>query len=533
MRVEGKGRERGSSRDSILYFVAALLVLATTVGCSGAAVDLSCSAFSPLVVEANPANLHSALVRVGVSDGRSVLVEYGEAGQFDRRTPEQAPTTGEGDGLLVLGLLADAEYTMRVVTGDGACTSEAVDFRTEPLPDGWPACTVTAAAGAVFDDDEGVCSHGRIGDDDPYWFCVDRAGRPVWVMRHPDGEGLQLVQTLSDGSHAALGASGSFLALFDRSGWFTRQYSPLWFEGRTRFVHDWIDVHDVIEVTEGPWAGAVAFLTATIDVVDSGERNGIGLIVFDRQGEDVLWDWSIHGELGDGVPIDPIMDYDRYGLFEEGGARHWNHGNALLHGVDGQGRQYFWISLRAQDWIVRVEVETDAISWRLGHEGDFEWVNDLDGEDPVSLEPRQWMFQQHSPEWQQRQGERTRFLVYDNGVARPGPDGVADQEDPHSRILEIEIDEASRRATLLFEYGTADPESDQYFYSAELGDADMLPGGSAVLFNEGLGDPWAAEISYPGGEETWRLHCPELPRFYRMDYFPSLYETTWWYEVER
>jgi hypothetical protein len=60
----------------------------------------------------------------------------------------------------------------------------------------------------------------------------------------------------------------------------------------------------------------------------------------------------------------------------------------------------------------------------------------------------------------------------------------------------------------------------------------MSPAGDAIHFQKGY-TPFMAEITYPEGVERWRYSCPEVPRFYRVDYFPSLYETTWWYDVER
>lgn len=521
-------------RRSLLLLLA---ILFTALSCStgeGPFVD-TCALEGNIQVLENPTNPFSAVARVTVDCEVEVVVEYGIGEAFDRATPAQTLAPNEPGDFLVLGLHADSQYAIRAVAGEGdeTWTSSVQEFQTQPLPEGWPVCTVTADPSAEFGPEEVVCSNHRLSDETPIYVCVDREGTPVWWLRHPDGERMQQVTALADGSFAAVGDSDSFVAFFDRHGEMTGEYIDLWFEDKTRFFHDWVDMHEVFEIVEGPWLGAVAFTTATVDMVDGEERGGTGLIVFDPRTEEVVWDWHIHGELGDGESIDPAMiDYDRYGIHDEGSARYWNHGNALLHGID-DGGEFFWMSLRAQDWLIKIDVETDEVLWRLGYGGDFELVDDLDAEDPTPLDPRRWFYQQHAPEWQAHDGNRTRFLIYDNGVTRPDEDGNPDSSNQYSRIVELEIDEETRLATVLFEYGNEDSESPEHFYSKQLGDADMLPGAQSLMFDEGLGDPWIAEITYPGGQETWRYHCPDMPRFYRLNYFPSLYETTWWYGVDR
>lgn len=474
----------------------------------------------------------SAIATVTFDEDASARVEYGEGEVFDQHTPAQLIPAGVETEILVLGLRADRSYSARVAAdlGDGSWTSDAVSLTTEPLPAGWPTCGVTLGSPADFGTDEVLCTNGWLdGEVEPMIFCVDRAGEPVWWLRHPGGERLLELQVLSDGSYAAAGDSSSFIAFFDAAGRPTGQYSTLWFEGRTRFVHEWIDIHDVIEITEGPWAGAVAFLTDSGDDYQGEERWGNGVIVFDRHTEEVLWDWAAHGEHGDQVSIDPALDYDRHGQYVEVGLHQWLHGNALLHGVDDDGRQFFWLSLRAQDWIIKVDVETDAVLWRFGYEGDFELVDDLDAAEPVALDPERWMFQQHAPEWTARDGSRTRFLVFDNGVVRPA--GL--DPDAYSRVVEFELDEERMLATIPFEYGSSVPGDEHNFLSVGLGDADLQPGGDSVLFTKGGGgDPWIAEISYPHGEKQWQYGCEGTIWFYRVDYYPSLYERTWWYDVD-
>jgi hypothetical protein len=515
-----------------LRFVLAL-ILATAVGCEPAQPQ---GPFDAVVtVEGNPDNPFSAVVRASFGVQVELCAEYGVDGAFDLRTPFVTAEPGEEVQRLVLGLLADTGYEIRVVarSGDTEWIGESLSFQTDPLPENWPVCEVTSTEDLdSFDPNEVLCSNSALQDESPMILCVNRRGEPVWSLVHPDGVMLQEFQALPDGSFAGTGHSSSELMFFDQAGAMTERYPPLWFEGKTRFVHTYVNEHEVIALTEGPWAGAVMFMTTTKDVVQGEERLGIGMIAFDPATEVVLWDWLIHGMLGDDAPIDPTLDYDRFGLHKPSGDIYWNHGNAILHGVDDDGGQYVWVSLRAQDWILRVDVETDQVDWRLGYDGDFALVDDLDAAEPVPLEPRLWSFQQHAPEWISRQGSRTRYLVYDNGVRRPDENGEPDSSNQYSRIVEFEIDEESMLATIHFDYGSPDEDDPEHFYNHQLGDADMSPAGDAIHFQKGY-TPFMAEITYPEGVERWRYSCPEVPRFYRVDYFPSLYETTWWYDVER
>lgn len=493
-----------------------------------------------ITTETNPDNPFSTFVDVTVDQDVNVQVEHGLDGAFDRTTPEQAATAGEPLRLLVLGLEADRQHDLRLHARDGSrhWRSESLVVETDPLPDDFPACEVEFFIDeSEFTAEEVICINAFFDDDEsrPVYFCIDRWGTPVSWLRHPDDEGLQAVRALTDGGWASVGVIDSRIAVFDQAGALTVDHKHLWFAGKTRFQHDWIDTHETIEIAEGPWAGAVAFLTATVEPWDGPGEDwivGEGIIVFDFHTNEVLWDWSVHGEQGDGHSISTLLSYDRQGFVCVWPG--WLHANALLHGLDEHGRDYFWISLRAQDWIIKIDAATDEVLWRFGYQGDFEFVDDLDAANPVPLDPVRFMYQQHAPEWQRRDGSRTRFLVFDNGVIRPDANGQPTALDRHSRVVEFELDEETMRATVNFEYGSPDPGSPEHFWSRMNGDADMLPGGDAVQFTVGGSvPPWIAEVSYPGGEPRWRLTCGNTVPRYRVNYFPSLYDTTWWYEVDR
>ncbi len=480
-------------------------------------------------IRANPHNRFSAVVEARVDGAADVVVEFGEEDRFDHATPHQLADADQATTFLLLGLRSSTTYRARVVAASGSrtWTSDPLEITTDPLPGGWPDCAVTFSVDEdAFDADEVVCTDGEEDDGTPVYYCVDRWGVPRWELRHPDGVSIRHVEALSDGRLVATGYSDSILAFFTPDGALQREYTALNFEGQTRFDHEWINQHDAIEITEGQWAGAVALMTNAVDVYDGTYLNGLGILVIDPDDGDVLWDWSVHGERGDGVPIDPALDPTRSGLYTETGVT-WLHANGILHGVDGDGDEYFWVSLRAQDWIIRVDVADDSIRWRLGYQGDFALVDDLDAAVPVPLDDNEWMYQQHAPAWIERDGARTRFVVFDNGNVRPDP--LPDGGVTYSRVVEYVVDEDTMRATVSFAYGSASPDAAEHFASKAYGDADLLPEGDALLFDVGLQDPqggFLGEISFPGGVERWRFTCPEV-ELYQLEYYPDLYEMSW------
>ncbi len=488
-----------------------------------------------MTVDSNPHNPFSALVEVTAGRDLTAVVEYGEVGSLDLATPEVSLTAGQLEEILVLGLRAELDYELRVVATDGvdSWSTGTAAFTTEPLPGDWPSCWVEfGVAESEFDSQEALCTHGVPGGGDWMFYCVDRWGVPVFQIRHPDNLGISMLRPLRSGDWAGLGSSDSMLMRFDARGELVEQWPPLFFDGLTRFEHDWIDMHDVLELTEGPWEGALAFLTACADDVQGVNLQAGGIIVFDAETDQVLWDWCAHGAQGDGVPIDPLLDYDRETLGSD--PVDWMHTNALLHGLNEDDSQFFWISARGQDWLIKIDVATDAVEWRLGYGGDFLLVEDLDDPTSPELLATEWFFHQHAPEWVERAGTRVRFLVFDNGNVRADEDGGVSTAPTYSRVVEFAIDEQTRRASPVFEYGEPDPAEPGHFFSGGDGDADLSPGGDAVQFVAGWARPsFIGDISYPGAQERWRYACDvvnDADTMYRVNYYPTLYDTLWRYD---
>ncbi len=419
----------------------------------------------------------------------------------------------------VLGLVADSTVRVRVDVVEAGTTWALgpLEVAIPPLPDTLTGCSAESLVeDPDWSEEEAICLPGGL-DTTRGFVCFNRTGQPIWAVSHVESPDPKLLRPLMDGSLLLSGSSTNEVLVLDGAGRLLSTVSSLDF-GRTRFSYALIDGHDVIQIAEGPWTGAIAFLAIAFDVLPNGRSYvGSGIVVLDPATRDVLWDWSLVGPVGDGAPIDATLDC--------GNIENCYYANAILHGVDEHGRQYFWIERNLEGQILRVDVDTDTVAWSLGAGGDFRLVDDLDAADPVDLPDALWMANPHSPEILSRSGSRTRFLVHDNGRAGAGGEDVG-----YSRVVEYEIDEARRLATIRFTYGGADAPREARWFSSAGGDADMLPGGDAFLLLTGQQGLFVSEVGYPDGRERWRLTCDNWGSAYRLAWFPTIYDTAWAYE---
>lgn len=476
-------------------------------------------------------NPHLAVVTVTVDHDATVWVEYGAQLPGDRSTPTHPVAAGVPTDLLVLGLKAGLDHALVVHAEAGEATWESAPLTVTapPLADGFQRCLATTLVDR-HDPDEVYCTNGTTSAGRT-WFCVDHLGDVVYQVASKPEELLYSVRALSTGGWAGVSSTTSLLVLFDERGQPVAQFTPGYFSGKTTWEHQYLDNHEVIELTEGAWAGALGVITGSYEWSPTwGWVYAQGFIIYDVATDTVLWDWSTFGDLADGVAGDPLFDYGRsgFGWF----TYDWGHGNSLAHRVEDDGREVFWMSLRSQDWIVKVDVETGAVVWRFGQDGDFELVDDLDAATPTPRPVSDWMYGQHDLVFHEHDGARTSFTVFDNGYYRD--DGSGGWTSAYSRIVEYRLDEETMLAEQVFAYGPPHPAHPEYLYAWGMGGARILRGDDRVAWSSGYGvgagyaGPFLREVSYPDGELLWTLDCVDYgDGFYRVSWFPSLYELDW------
>lgn len=80
------------------------------------------------------------------------------------------------------------------------------------------------------------------------------------------------------------------------------------------------------------------------------------------------------------------------------------------------------------------------------------------------------------------------------------------------------------RAATTWRYGSSDTASDEHFYSSICGGASLLADGERLL-TQAAEQGLRLELSYPEGEERWRMQCDQLDICeYRLRAWPSVYD---------
>jgi hypothetical protein len=154
----------------------------------------------------------------------------------------------------------------------------------------------------------------------------------------------------------------------------------------------------------------------------------------------------------------------------------WDHANAVAYDA---GSDAYYVSLRHQDAIVKIDRETEKLVWILGTPANWAapWANKLLSADEGFV----WPFHQHSVQVRP-DIEPFGLSVYDNGNNR-----APAYEPPianYTRAVAFAIDESEMKVSKAWSYGEAPQEP---FFSPAMGDADFQPiTGNTLLVNAQL-----------------------------------------------
>lgn len=426
---------------------------------------------------ANPADPTAAVVTVEATEAGTVWAEW-SVGDDAGTSP---PVTLAGITRWPVRGLPPGEGTITLT--DGVQRAE-LPVTIPPWPAGMPVGDVDGAS-----PDAGLWCVDADLEGAGLWACLDHDGIPRRTALAPDGRLVYVGAPLLDGGTALLEPGA--IAVLDPLGAVTRtirvgDLAPL------RFAHEELDRHELVELTAGRWAGGLAFLTATGDDVGGARYVAPGIVVVDPATGAVWWDWSLHGALGDGVTIDPLVRYDRQPL-NPPDPEDWFHANALVHEVrtDGEG---FWLSSRSQDWLVEIDADTDGVRSILGAGGT--WALS----DPF--------YHQHAPAFL----PDGRLVLLDNGNGRP--DGAP----PWSRVVVLAL--ADGAATSSFTWGSADPLDPAHFWLETQGSA--RPTGDGAYGVVVSSEPRIDEVT-TGGSVRWSMVLRGQLPVYRAEWGADAY----------
>jgi hypothetical protein len=371
---------------------------------------------------------------------------------------ESAEAASPGELLLRLrGLAPDTEHQIELeVAGAGARTEQwSLSFRTPPPLPGFVQSFAVTGSGSeeyrLFDysTTPDVASSGL--------FAVDAAGTSRFYLSSPsstDGD-LHLkppagIKLLGDGS--LLYVQDGRLIVVDELG--ERQIDLAATSVGVSAFH-----HDALELPNGNFLVLGHEFGDFPDPATSELTHVAGDVIVElTPAGEKLWEWSSFAHLD--TQRVPGPDYYMVSIEDPTTGklgRDWTHGNGITYTPSDDS---ILLSLRHQDWIVKIDRASGQIAWRLGKDGDF------------ALDSGSWFFHQHSPEWQ----PDGSLLLYDNGIGNPD----LPLEQQRSRPVRYVLDEASFAASEAWQ------ETAETYMSAIAGDADRLSNGAVLVLDSAL-----------------------------------------------
>ena len=399
----------------------------------------------------------TAVVEVVTDVDADVRVEFEDSNGLDVTT---ASSSGTDHRVFVTGLHAEQSYNLAVVAtapDTGATSSEVVAVSTGPLPADTPTPVVSQSDPDLALDTFGHTLVGpvlRDGEaaqvaDVPVVVSLDPTGEVDWWFTDPEVSNTYVARSFSklDDQRFVLRTPGEIRVLNPACEVVASYVSE---------IPGWNLHHDVIELPSGNIL-ALAREIQQVDVAFLGGNvnlQGDTLIEWNPAGE-VVWTWSSFDHLDtqrfpgnlSQTPKGPPNNiyYD------------WTHGNGIWYDA---GDDAILLSLRHQNWILKVDHQTGDVLWTLGDEGDFS----------LAGAGAEWFYSQHMPSLL----PDGTVLLYDNGNERPG---MAQ----YSRAVRFDVDAESMTATQLWSYQTP-------AYTPFLGGAERLESGHILVSAGGQRD---------------------------------------------
>ena len=413
--------------------------------------------FVNVTVEANPNSVLSAYVTITAEVRTRVQVDFYSSDDSDTHITPESDEERTRHVVTLVGMRPETTYTLlpRARIGDGEpIFAHELTFTTDALPDGFPEITVQLHHPELFQPGVTLFGVAQVGGPPeapfPLYIGVDHAGYVVWYYMSSmffEATLFRNVQPLPDGN--LLLALNNGARVVTPGGDIVEQVMVEQVEGISHFHHD------IIRLPNGRYMAITSETQEhSVPALDSDpvELRGDVIVEFEPDGT-VTWEWSTFD----------YLDWQRFPTelsHNESPPRvyDWTHANAI---VWLQADNSVLLSLRHQNWVVKIDRSDGTIEWIFGEDGHFELTN-LDPEFQ-----QDWFYSQHAPELH---SDGTLFL-YDNGNDRP-----LDDLPENSRAVAYMLDEsgAELQAEQVWQYQTE-------HYTPILGDTDRLPNGNVLV----------------------------------------------------
>jgi len=408
--------------------------------------------------------------------GGEAWVEFGSSGALERSTPVVADGEGPSQALL-LGLGAWQEVCWRVAarSGDSRVSSPESCIETGGLPAELPELQLAEGsapldgyllATAWIERRVALLLLGEQGAIRWYHLLPEERSA-IWAAPQLGGGGLQYLA-----AHEQAALEGGSLVQVDWQGIIQSEQT---LEG----AHHAVVQHD---------DGRLAWLATDLrDTEELGPVIGDRVLIMDPANGELetlfsTWDWLEPSE-------------EQLGLTSSWAAgRDWTHGNSLRWSAE---RDSYWLTLRGTDQLMELDAHSGALLTVIGA-------------DSYTAEPAEAAFWgrdyydvgPHGAAWTADDS----LLVFDNG---PVADWTSDSaEDPWSRLLELELDEAGQIARPLRIHEAGRGRMAWFMGGAtRLDDGGTLVswGSAGVLerLDEDAQPSWALEGEAAWGPATW------------------------------
>lgn len=352
------------------------------------------------------------------------------------------------------GLAPDTEYSAELVADDQRV---ALSFKTRPALKGFRAKFPVSVAGTPSTDYRIFDYASAPAVDNAGIFAVDADGTSRWYYPIIDATELDDlaagVKLLPDGN--VLFTQGQRMLVVNELG-------DVMVEVTAEQLGVPLLHHDVIPMPGGRFMAISLEMRDIYYPADDATHYVAGdfLVEFDASGT-IGWSWSALDHL------DPLrkrdgFDNEYYPFFSPTSgaqAKDWTHANGVVHLPADDS---LLLSMRHQDWVVKIDHKTGAVIWRLGDEGDF------------TLDGNRWFFHQHSPEMH----PDGTMLLYDNGVAEPGLDPTLWK----TRPMRLALDTTSMKATIVWE------EVNETYLALIAGDVDQMSNGNLLVLDTAISE---------------------------------------------
>jgi len=510
-----------------------------------------------VLVNTNPRAPLAAVLTLSTDEPTRLTIRIDDGQRTWEVTPDEAFRTEHS--AMVLGMRFGLQHAVTAIAEDAAgnrSSSDALTYETPPIPVELPITRVITRDPERmepgvnlfnvkwWDEDREEINLGLI-------VIMDDRGDIVWYYRN-DNDAIDDIRRLSNGNILYSNSpAGDLWRLVEINmlgdivqRWHATGRDPDAMEGSIPVDVDSFH-HEVIELPSGNFLA----LTSEVRVIDDYPGSDTDPDAAPAPASvvgDVIVEFARDGTVIRRVKLLDILDPHRIGYGSMIGGyfsdlyagadpplRDWEHGNALEYNPDDDT---FIISLRHQDVLAKISLETGELIWLLGSPAN--WNEPWSAKRLQPVGEVEWSYHQHGVSFT----GNGNIVLFDNGVPRVSPyEERPAEEDLYSRAVEYAIDEAAMEVSQPWSYGGPGEDS---FYSRYLSDVDWLPITGNILMTDGARETgpdgrsstaddrkrWAriVELTHTDPAETvFEVILEEDPQYgvhiYRAKRLPSLY----------